>query len=170
MLILSLLLIMSSPFMPTTEAINCFNCTIASEGSQSVDQCKNFDSQTPTCPPSQYCISFSGIMHEESKVIDSKIYTCDTVLYQNHFSWALKGKIKTIRHAQFTIWLWLVLVQRKPRTFARRLEMDVTILEIRPKEGSQLWTWKCAAVTPTCKILIFIQDNYQSHKFQFQLQ
>ena len=95
MLILSLLLITSSPFMPTTEAINCFNCTIASEGSQSVDQCKNFDSQTPTCPPSQYCISFSGIMHEESKVIDSKIYTCDTVLYQNHFSWALKGKIKT---------------------------------------------------------------------------
>ena len=34
-------------------------------------------------------------MHEESKVIDSKIYTCDTVLYQNHFSWALKGRIKT---------------------------------------------------------------------------
>ena len=98
MLILSLLLIISSPFMPTTEAINCFNCTIASEGSQSVDQCKNFDSRTPTCPPSQYCISFSGIMHQESKVIDSKIYTCDTVLYQNHFSdfsWALKGKIKT---------------------------------------------------------------------------
>ena len=86
---------------PTTKpsTIKCYNCTIASEGSQSVDQCKSFDSQTPTCPPSQYCISFSGIMHEESNVIDSKIYTCDTVLYQNHFSWALKGKIKTIRHA-----------------------------------------------------------------------
>ena len=95
MLILSLLLIISSPFMPTTEAINCFNCTIASEGSQSVDQCKNFDSQTPTCPPSQYCISFSGIMHQGNDVIDSKIYTCDQYLYQNHLSWSLKGKIKT---------------------------------------------------------------------------
>ena len=45
-------------------------------------------------------------MHEESKVIDSKIYTCDTVLYQNHFSdfsWALKGKIKTIRQLIFNM-------------------------------------------------------------------
>ena len=51
-------------------------------------------------------------------------------------------------------------VRHGHQTFVSKWEVDVTTLETTHMEESLCTTWRCAAVTPTCKIFISMKDNY----------
>ena len=56
-----------------------------------MDTCKGFGDSTPTCAPTEFCMTTTGIMDGgEFHDLNMNLYTCDNEM-MNQISWPFKG-------------------------------------------------------------------------------
>ena len=91
-----------------------------------MDTCKGFGDSTPTCAPTEFCMSTTGIMDGgEFHDLNMNLYTCDNEM-MNQMSWPFKGNAHLHKKMYFGGPIIIFQGRHGHQTFVSKWEVDVT--------------------------------------------